>query len=100
MTLICGTGIDMSKALPIEALRRAGAVDGTYKIVFFMGLPARKAPLPCGSAQTALKKHGASAFPPRPPRFLSLDILADMKDIKDRLGDSGDNSCMRGPAAC
>ena len=90
MMLICATGIDMSKALSIEAPGAQIQSFGTYKLVMFMGLP--------GEEETFTVRIGSDDFETMgmflclaPATLSSLDILADMKDIKDRLSDSGDN---------
>lgn len=90
MTLICGTGIDMSKALSIEAPGAQVQSMGTYKIVFFMGLPGEESTFTVRIGSNSFESMGLLLFL-APATLSSLDILADMKDIKDRLGDSGDN---------
>lgn len=42
MMLVCATGIDMSKALSIDAPGAQIQSFGTYKLVMFMGLPGEE----------------------------------------------------------
>ena len=42
MMLVCGTGIDMSKALSIDAPGAQVQSVGTYKLVVFMGMPGEE----------------------------------------------------------
>ena len=63
MMLVCATGIDMSKALSIDAPGAQIQSFGTYKLVMFM----------------------------TPATTSALDIMSSMRDIKDRLENSGDN---------
>lgn len=90
MMLICATGIDMSKMLSIDAPGAQIQSLGTYKLVMFMGLP--------GEENTFVTRIGSDNFESMglilfmaPATLSSLDLLADMRDIKDRIGDSGDN---------
>lgn len=90
MMLVCATGIDMSKALSIDAPGAQVQSIGTYKIVMFMGLP--------GEESTFTVRIGSNSFESMrlvlfmaPATLSSLDILSDMRDIKDRLGSSGDS---------
>lgn len=90
MMLVCATGIDMSKMLSIDAPGAQVQSMGTYKIVMFMGLP--------GEENTFTVRIGANEFESMglvlfmaPATLSSLDILSDIRDIKDRMGSSGDS---------
>ncbi len=90
MMLICATGIDMGKALSIDAPGAQIQSMGTYKLVMFMGLP--------GEENTFTVRIGSDEFESMgiimcmaPATLSSLDIMADMKDVKDRLDTSGDS---------
>ena len=67
MMLLCGTGIDMSEALSIEAPGAQVQSLGTYKLVLFLGLPARRARLPSASGRTTLRAWGCSCSWRPPP---------------------------------
>ncbi len=89
MMLICATGIDMSKALSIDAPGAQIQSMGTYKLVVFMGMP--------GEENTFTVRIGSNNFESiglilcmAPATLSSLDVLSDMKDVKDRLDTSGD----------
>ncbi len=89
MMLICATGIDMSKALSIDAPGAQIQSMGTYKLVVFMGMP--------GEENTFTVRIGSNKFESMglimcmaPATLSSLDVLSDMKDVKDRLDTSGD----------
>ncbi len=89
MMLICATGIDMSKALSIDAPGAQIQSMGTYKLVVFMGMP--------GEENTFTVRIGSNNFESMglilcmaPATLSSLDVLSDMKDVKDRLDTSGD----------
>ncbi|MDO4270892.1 MAG: hypothetical protein Q4C72_08230 [Eubacteriales bacterium] len=90
MTLICATGIDMSKALSIDAPGAQIQSMGTYKIVVFMGLPGEENTFTVRIGSNSFESMGLILFM-APATLSSLDILADMRDIKDRLGTSGDS---------
>lgn len=89
MTLICATGIDMSDALSIEAPGAQIQSMGTYKLVVFMGLPGEENTFTVRIGSNSFESMGLILFM-APATLSSLDILADMRDIKDRLGTSGD----------
>jgi len=89
MMLICATGIDMSESLSIDAPGAQIQSFGTYKLVVFMGLP--------GEESTFTVRIGSDSFESMgmiicmaPATLSSLDILADVKDVKDRVDASGD----------
>lgn len=90
MMLICGTGIDMSKALSIEAPGAQVQSMGTYKIVVFMGLPGEENTFTVRIGSENFESMGLLLFM-APATLSSLDILSDMRNIKDRLGNSGDD---------
>ena len=90
MMLICGTGIDMSKALSIEAPGAQIQSMGTYKLVVFMGLPREENTFTVRIGSDAFESMGLLLFM-APATLSSLDILSDLRNIKDRLGDSGDS---------
>ena len=90
MMLICGTGIDMSKALSIEAPGAQIQSMGTYKLVVFMGLPGEENTFTVRIGSDAFESMGLLLFM-APATLSSLDILSDLRNIKDRLGDSGDS---------
>lgn len=89
MMLICATGIDMNETLSIDAPGAQIQSMGTYKIVGFMGLP--------GEEETFTIRIGSDNFESMgmfllmaPATLSSLDIVADLRDAKDRLTDSND----------
>jgi len=90
MMLICGTGIDMSEALSIEAPGAQVQSMGTYKLVVFMGLPGEENTFTVRIGSEHFESMGLLLFM-APATLSSLDILSDLRDIKDRLGDSGDS---------
>lgn len=90
MMLICGTGIDMSEALSIEAPGAQIQSMGTYKLVVFMGLPGEESTFTVRIGSDKFESMGLFLFM-APATLSSLDILSDLRDIKDRLGDSGDS---------
>ncbi len=90
MTLLCATGIDMSKALSIDAPGAQVQSMGTYKIVVFMGLPGEENTFTVRIGSHNFESMGLIMFM-APATLSSLDILSDMRDIKDRIGDSGDS---------
>ena len=90
MMLICGTGIDMSKVLSIEAPGAQIQSMGTYKLVVFMGLPGEENTFTVRIGSDSFESMGLLLFM-APATLSSLDILSDLRDIKDRLGDSGDS---------
>lgn len=90
MMLVCATGIDMSKMLSIDAPGAQVQSMGTYKIVVFMGLPGEESTFTVRIGAESFESMGLVLFM-APATLSSLDILSDMRDIKDRLGDSGDS---------
>ena len=90
MMLVCATGIDMSKALSIDAPGAQVQSIGTYKIVMFMGLPGEESTFTARIGSNSFESMGLILFM-APATLSSLDILSDMRDIKDRLGSSGDS---------
>lgn len=90
MMLICGTGIDMADALSIEAPGAQIQSMGTYKLVVFMGLPGEESTFTIRIGSDCFESMGLILFM-APATMSSLDILSDLRDIKDRLGDSGDS---------
>ena len=90
MMLVCGTGIDMSKMLSIDAPGAQVQSMGTYKLVVFMGMPGEENTFTVRIGSDDFESMGLLLFM-APATLSSLDLLSDMRDIKDRLGDSGDN---------
>ena len=90
MMLVCATGIDMSKALSIDAPGAQVQSIGAYKIVMFMGLPGEESTFTVRIGSNSFESMGLILFM-APATLSSLDILSDMRDIKDRLGSSGDS---------
>ena len=90
MMLVCATGIDMSKALSIDAPGAQVQSIGTYKIVMFMGLPGEESTFTVRIGSNSFESMGLVLFM-APATLSSLDIMSDMRDIKDRLGSSGDS---------
>lgn len=90
MMLVCATGIDMSKALSIDAPGAQLQSMGTYKIVMFMGLPGEESTFTVRIGAESFESMGLVLFM-APATLSSLDVLSDMRDIKDRLGSSGDS---------
>lgn len=90
MMLVCATGIDMSKALSIDAPGAQVQSIGTYKVVMFMGLPGEESTFTVRIGSESFESMGLILFM-APATLSSLDILSDMRDIKDRLGSSGDS---------
>ncbi|MGI6182137.1 MAG: hypothetical protein ACOYIE_08690 [Agathobaculum sp.] len=90
MMLICATGIDMSKELSIEAPGAQIQSMGSYKFVVFMGLPGEENTFTARIGSNCFESMGLIMFM-APATLSSLDILSDMRSIKDRIGDSGDS---------
>lgn len=90
MMLIAATGIDTSKALSIDAPGAQIQSVGTYKIVFFMGLPGEENTFTVRIGSNSFESMGLILFM-APATLSSLNLLSDMRDIKDRIGDSGDS---------
>lgn len=90
MMLVCATGIDMSKMLSIDAPGAQVQSIGTYKIVMFMGLPGEESTFTVRIGANEFESMGLVLFM-APATLSSLDILSDMRNIKDRLGSSGDS---------
>lgn len=90
MMLVCGTGIDMSKALSIDAPGAQVQSLGTYKLVVFMGMPGEESTFTVRIGSDDFESMGMFMFM-TPATLSSLDIISDLKDVKDRLSDSGDS---------
>ena len=90
MMLVCATGIDMSKALSIDAPGAQIQSFGTYKLVMFMGLPGEENTFTVRIGSNDFESMGLIMFMP-PATTSALDIMSSMRDIKDRLENSGDN---------
>ena len=90
MMLVCGTGIDMSKALSIDAPGAQVQSVGTYKLVVFMGMPGEESTFTVRIGSDNFENMGMFMFM-TPATLSSLDIISDLKDVKDRLSDSGDS---------
>ena len=90
MMLVCGTGIDMSKALSIDAPGAQIQSVGTYKLVVFMGMPGEESTFTVRIGSDDFESMGMFMFM-TPATLSSLDIISDLKDVKDRLSDSGDS---------
>lgn len=90
MMLVCATGIDMSKALSIDAPGAQIQSFGTYKLVMFMGLPGEENTFTVRIGSNDFESMGLIMFM-IPATTSALDIMSSMRDIKDRLENSGDN---------
>ena len=90
MMLVCGTGIDMSKALSIDAPGAQVQSVGTYKLVVFMGMPGEESTFAVRIGSDNFENMGMFMFM-TPATLSSLDIISDLKDVKDRLSDSSDS---------
>lgn len=90
MMLVCATGIDMSKALSIDAPGAQIQSFGTYKLVMFMGLPGEENTFTVRIGSNDFESMGLIMFM-TPTTTSALDIMSSMRDIKDRLENSGDN---------
>ena len=90
MMLVCATGIDMSKALSIDAPGAQIQSFGTYKLVMFMGLPGEENTFTVRIGSNDFESMGLIMFM-TPATTSALDIMSNMRDIKDRLENSGDN---------
>lgn len=90
MMLVCATGIDMSKALSIDAPGAQIQSFGTYKLVMFMGLPGEENTFTVRIGSNDFESMGLIIFM-TPATTSALDIMSSMRDIKDRLENSGDN---------
>ena len=90
MMLVCGTGIDMSKALSIDAPGAQVQSVGTYKLVVFMGMPGEESTFTVRIGSDNFENMGIFMFM-TPATLSSLDIISDLKDVKDRLSNSGDS---------
>ena len=90
MMLVCGTGIDMSKALSIDAPGAQVQSVGTYKLVVFMGMPGEESTFTVRIGSKNFENMGMFMFM-TPATLSSLDIISDLKDVKDRLSNSGDS---------
>ena len=90
MMLVCGTGIDMSKALSIDAPGAQIQSVGTYKLVVFMGMPGEESTFTVRIGSNNFENMGMFMFM-TPATLSSLDIISDLKDVKDRLSNSSDS---------
>ena len=90
MMLVCATGIDMSKALSIDAPGAQIQSFGTYKLVMFIGLPGEENTFTVRIGSNDFESMGLIMFM-TPATTSALDIMSSMRDIKDRLENSGDN---------
>lgn len=90
MMLVCATGIDMIKALSIDAPGAQIQSFGTYKLVMFMGLPGEENTFTVRIGSNDFESMGLIMFM-TPATTSALDIMSSMRDIKDRLENSGDN---------
>lgn len=90
MMLVCATGIDMSKALSIDAPGAQIQSFGTYKLVMFMGLPGEENTFTVRIGSNDFESMGLIMFM-TPATTSALDIMSSMRDIKGRLENSGDN---------
>nr|WP_302664290.1 hypothetical protein [uncultured Agathobaculum sp.] len=90
MMLVCATGIDMSKALSIDAPGAQIQSFGTYKLVMFMGLPGEENTFTVRIGSDDFESMGLIMFM-TPATTSALDIMSSMRDIKNRLENSGDN---------
>ncbi len=90
MMLVCGTGIDMSKALSIDAPGAQVQSVGTYKLVVFMGMPGEESTFTVRIGSDNFENMGMFMFM-TPATLASLDIISDLKDVKDRLSNSSDS---------
>lgn len=90
MMLVCATGIYMSKALSIDAPGAQIQSFGTYKLVMFMGLPGEENTFTVRIGSNDFESMGLIMFM-TPATTSALDIMSSMRDIKDRLENSGDN---------
>ena len=90
MMLVCATGIDMSKSLSIDAPGAQIQSFGTYKLVMFMGLPGEENTFTVRIGSNDFESMGLIMFM-TPATTSALDIMSSMRDIKDRLENSGDN---------
>lgn len=90
MMLVCGTGIDMSKALSIDAPGAQVQSVGTYKLVVFMGMPGEESTFTVRIGSNNFENMGMFMFM-TPATLSSLDIISDLKDVKDRLSNSSDS---------
>lgn len=90
MMLVCATGIDMSKMLSIDAPGAQVQSMGTYKLVLFMGMPGEENTFTVRIGSNNFESMGLLLFM-APATLSSLDILSDLRDVKDRLGGAGDS---------
>ena len=90
MMLVCATGIDMSKALSIDAPGAQVQSMGTYKLVVFMGVPGEESTFTVRIGSDNFESMGMFMFM-TPATLSSLDIISSLKDVKDRLSSSGDS---------
>lgn len=90
MMLVCGTGIDMSKVLSIDAPGAQIQSVGTYKLVVFMGMPGEESTFTVRIGSNNFENMGMFMFM-TPATLSSLDIISDLKDVKDRLSNSSDS---------
>ncbi len=75
MMLVCGTGIDMSKALSIDAPGAQVQSVGTYKLVVFMGMPGEESTFTVRIGSNNFENMGMFMFM-TPATLSSLDIIS------------------------
>ena len=63
---------------------------GTYKLVLFLGLPGEESTFTIRIGSNDFESMGLLLFM-APATMSSLDILSDLRDIKDRMGGAGDS---------
>ena len=87
MTLIVGTGIDMSKTKSLEAPGAQLQSLGSYKLAVFLGLP--------GEEDTYTIRIGSDSFEfmgiymlMAPGTVSQLDTISDFRDARDKLKDA------------
>ena len=80
----------MSKALSIDAPGAQIQSVGTYKLVVFMGMPGEESTFTVRIGSDNFENMGMFMFM-TPATLSSLDIISDLKDVKDRLSNSGDS---------
>ena len=81
---------DRSKALSIDAPGAQIQSVGTYKLVVFMGMPGEESTFTVRIGSNNFENMGMFMFM-TPATLSSLDIISDLKDVKDRLSDSSDS---------
>lgn len=90
MMLICATGIDTSKTLSIDAPGAQIQSFGTYKFVAFMGMPGEESTFTIRIGSHSFETMGMMLLM-APATLSSLDVIHDLRSIKDRISSSGDD---------